>query len=232
MWLISLYLFSTGAIVSSLLVITSTKAINAIISLIIAFINAIGIFMLLGVDFIALIYCIVYVGAIAILFLFVIMLLSDSTNALTVNSQVSALQSTNSEKEHSYGYGKGKHTSPKVSAQTVGKSAKRPVKISEVSPMVVLIGVLYIVEVWCGIAASFVSQKESGLSSTNILTKTSNGNEIVSLLHDKNSINALGEMLFKECGYEVLLAISLILLVGMIGSIILTLRSSSAKLAS
>jgi len=227
MWLISLYLFSTGAIVSSLLVITSTKAINAIISLIIAFINAIGIFMLLGVDFIALIYCIVYVGAIAILFLFVIMLLSDSTNALTVNSQVSALQSTNSEKEHSYGYGKGKGKHNK-SAQTVGKSAKRPVKISEVSPMVVLIGVLYIVEVWCGIAASFVSQKESGLSSANILTKTSNGNEIASLLHDKNSINALGEMLFKECGYEVLLAISLILLVGMIGSIILTLRSSSA----
>ena len=72
MWLLSLWVFSTGAVISSILVITSVKAINAIISLILAFINAIGIFILLGVDFIALIYCIVYVGAIAILFLFVI----------------------------------------------------------------------------------------------------------------------------------------------------------------
>ena len=189
MWLISLYLFSTGAIISSLLVVTNAKAINAIISLIIAFLNAIGIFMLLGVDFIALIYCIVYVGAIAILFLFVIMLLSDS-----VNNEILG-------------------------------NTKQSSGISEHSPMVVLIGVLYIVEVWCGIAASSQGRLPSAdIAGNNSLAAFTGANEVVSLLHEKNSISALGEMLFNECGYEVLLSISLILLVGMIGSIILSLR--------
>lgn len=196
MWLISLYLFSTGAIISSLLVITNSKAINAIISLIVAFLNAIGIFMLLGVDFIALIYCIVYVGAIAILFLFVIMLLSDSVNHEILEDH-------------------------KVNNISTIKSTK----ISEHSPMVVLIGVLYIVEVWCGIAASSQGRLPStDIADNNAFFVGSKANEVVSLLHDKNSMSALGEMLFNECGYEVLLTISLILLVGMIGSIILSLR--------
>jgi len=153
--------------------------------------------MLLGVDFIALIYCIVYVGAIAILFLFVIMLLSDS-----VNNEV--LESSNN------------------------LSSTTKTKISEHSPMVVLIGVLYIVEVWCGIAASSQGRLPSAdIADNNSLASITGANEIVSLLHDKNSISALGEMLFNECGYEVLLSISLILLVGMIGSIILSLRPTT-----
>ncbi|RYE24629.1 MAG: hypothetical protein EOP45_05615 [Sphingobacteriaceae bacterium] len=207
MWLISLYLFSTGAIISSLLVVTNAKAINAIISLIVAFINAIGIFMLLGVDFIALIYCIVYVGAIAILFLFVIMLLSDS-----VNHEV--LENTKK------GYSSGE-------ARTVQPSKSYISRMD--SPMVVLIGVLYIVEVWCGIAASSQGRLPTAdVAGNNSLPHFSGASEVVSLLHNKNCISALGEMLFSECGYEVLLSISLILLVGMIGSIILSLRPVNA----
>lgn len=206
MWLISLYLFSTGAIISSLLVVTNAKAINAIISLIVAFINAIGIFMLLGVDFIALIYCIVYVGAIAILFLFVIMLLSDS-----VNHEV--LENT-----------KKGYSSEQSSGRPHGRLTSRMD-----SPMVVLIGVLYIVEVWCGIAASSQGRLPTAdIAGNNSLPQFSGSSEVVSLLHNKNSISALGEMLFNECGYEVLLSISLILLVGMIGSIILSLRPVNA----
>ena len=205
MWLISLYLFSTGAIISSLLVVTNAKAINAIISLIAAFINAIGIFMLLGVDFIALIYCIVYVGAIAILFLFVIMLLSDSVNHEILEN--------------------ASKTKPGFL-----QSSKKMSEHSDAIPMVVLIGVLYIVEVWCGIAASSQGRLPTAdIAENNSLaafTGAGAPNEVVSLLHDKNCMSALGEMLFNECGYEVLLSISLILLVGMIGSIILSLRRS------
>jgi NADH:ubiquinone oxidoreductase subunit 6 (subunit J) len=206
MWLISLYLFSTGAIISSLLVVTNAKAINAIISLIVAFINAIGIFMLLGVDFIALIYCIVYVGAIAILFLFVIMLLSDSVNHEVLENTKKGYMSFGTE-----------------------QSSKTSRMEWHSSPMVVLIGVLYIVEVWCGIAASSQGRLPTAdIAGNNSLPHFSGASEVVSLLHNKNCISALGEMLFNECGYEVLLSISLILLVGMIGSIILSLRPVNA----
>lgn len=194
MWLLSLWIFSTGAVISSILVITSVKAINAIISLILAFINAIGIFILLGVDFIALIYCIVYVGAIAILFLFVIMLLNSST----LNHNIESFNKPyNNLKLHNKNEKKLKNV------------------LLNNRPMAILIGILYIVEVWCGFLANSWNREYLEL----------NQNGIVSLLHNKSCISGLGEMFYKECGYEILLVISLILLVGMIGSIVLTLTS-------
>lgn len=196
MWLLSLWVFSTGAIVTSILVVTSVKAINAIINLILAFINAIGLFILLGVDFIGLIYCIVYVGAIAILFLFVIMLL---------NSQMSFNYST---QNSSFG------------SPVVFKSRILQNLLINNRPMALLIGALYIVEVWCGF----------GASSWNRTYLDSAQNGVSYLLHKKSCISGLGEMLYKECGYEVLLVISLILLVGMIGSIVLTLTPKPTTL--
>jgi len=212
MWLLSLWIFSTGTVISSVLVITSVKAINAIISLIIAFINAIGIFMLLGVDFIALIYCIVYVGAIAILFLFVIMLLSE--NGELQEHQIIPTQ------------------------QESGKFLKNKKPINMLlnnRPMVILIGILYIIEVWCGIAANswnrgFINIYNSDSAFTNLQMSSvpcADPNNVITLLHNKSCITGLGEMLYSECGYEILLAISLILLVGMIGSIVLTLREKA-----
>jgi len=63
-------------LISGILVISSLNSVHSVLWLIAAFINAAVLFILLEVDFIALIILIVYVGAIAILFLFVIMMLN------------------------------------------------------------------------------------------------------------------------------------------------------------
>ena len=65
-----------GALLSSVLVITSKNPVIAVIFLISVFINAAGYLILLGIGFIGISYIILYVGAIAVLFLFVIMLLN------------------------------------------------------------------------------------------------------------------------------------------------------------
>ena len=65
-----------GALLSSVLVITSKNPVIAVIFLISVFVNAAGYLILLGIGFIGILYIIVYVGAIAVLFLFVIMLLN------------------------------------------------------------------------------------------------------------------------------------------------------------
>lgn len=65
-----------GAIISSLVVISSTNPVIAVIFLISVFLNAAGYLILLGVGFIALSYILLYVGAITVLFLFVIMMIN------------------------------------------------------------------------------------------------------------------------------------------------------------
>lgn len=65
-----------GALLSSVLVITSKNPVIAVIFLISVFINAAGYLILLGVGFIGISYIIVYVGAIAVLFLYVVMLIN------------------------------------------------------------------------------------------------------------------------------------------------------------
>ena len=69
-------LLAFGALFSSVLVITSKNPVIAVIFLISVFVNAAGYLILLGIGFIGISYIIVYVGAIAVLFLFVIMLLN------------------------------------------------------------------------------------------------------------------------------------------------------------
>src|SRR6202789_2799852 len=65
-----------GALLSSVLVITSKNPVIAVIFLISVFVNAAGYLILLGVGFIGISYIIVYVGAITVLFLFVIMMIN------------------------------------------------------------------------------------------------------------------------------------------------------------
>lgn len=65
-----------GAVLSGVLVITSTNPVISVLFLISVFINAAGYLLLLGVGFIGISYLIVYIGAIAILFLFVVMMLN------------------------------------------------------------------------------------------------------------------------------------------------------------
>jgi NADH-quinone oxidoreductase subunit J len=69
------YLFSLVAIASAFMVISSRNPVHAVLFLILTFVNAAGLFMLAGAEFLALILIVVYVGAVAVLFLFVVMML-------------------------------------------------------------------------------------------------------------------------------------------------------------
>ena len=72
---IAFYLFSIVAVLSALMVISSKNSVHSVLFLILSFINAAGLFVLLGAEFLAMILVIVYVGAVAVLFLFVVMML-------------------------------------------------------------------------------------------------------------------------------------------------------------
>ena len=72
---ITFYLFSLVAVLSALMVISSKNSVHSVLFLILSFVNAAGLFILLGAEFLAMILVIVYVGAVAVLFLFVVMML-------------------------------------------------------------------------------------------------------------------------------------------------------------
>ena len=76
------YTFSFTIIASALMVIFSKQPINSVLFLIFSFINASGLFLLAGAEFLALIIVIVYVGAVAVLFLFVIMMLDFNPQSI------------------------------------------------------------------------------------------------------------------------------------------------------
>ena len=69
------YLFSALAIASDMLVITMKNPVHSVLFLILCFFNAAGLFVLTGAEFLAMILVVVYVGAVAVLFLFVVMML-------------------------------------------------------------------------------------------------------------------------------------------------------------
>lgn len=69
------YLFASLAVFSALMVIGAKNPVHAVLFLILAFFNVSGLFLMLGAEFLALILLIVYVGAVAVLFLFVVMML-------------------------------------------------------------------------------------------------------------------------------------------------------------
>src|SRR4029077_19473439 len=69
------YLFSAVMIGAAFMVISARNPVHAVLFLILAFFNAAGLFLLLGAEFLAMILVVVYVGAVAVLFLFVVMML-------------------------------------------------------------------------------------------------------------------------------------------------------------
>lgn len=69
------YLFAFVAIASGVMVVTSRNPVHSVLFLILAFFNAAGLFVLMGAEFLAMILVVVYVGAVAVLFLFVVMML-------------------------------------------------------------------------------------------------------------------------------------------------------------
>ena len=72
---LTFYLFSSIAVLSALMVISAKNPVHSVLFLILSFVNAAGLFVLLGAEFLAMILVVVYVGAVAVLFLFVVMML-------------------------------------------------------------------------------------------------------------------------------------------------------------
>ena len=69
------YVFASLLLVSGVVVITARNAVHSVLFLILAFFNAAALFVMLGAEYIAMLLIIVYVGAVAVLFLFVVMML-------------------------------------------------------------------------------------------------------------------------------------------------------------
>ena len=72
---LAFYVFAAVAIAAGIMVVTARNPVHSVLFLILAFFNAAGLFVLMGADFLAMILIIVYVGAVAVLFLFVVMML-------------------------------------------------------------------------------------------------------------------------------------------------------------
>ena len=72
---LAFYVFAAVAIAAGIMVVTARNPVHSVLFLILAFFNAAGLFVLMGAEFLAMILIIVYVGAVAVLFLFVVMML-------------------------------------------------------------------------------------------------------------------------------------------------------------
>jgi NADH-quinone oxidoreductase subunit J len=69
------YLFSGVCVAAGFMVIAARNPVHSVLYLILAFVNAAGLFVMMGAEFLAMILIVVYVGAVAVLFLFVVMML-------------------------------------------------------------------------------------------------------------------------------------------------------------
>jgi NADH-quinone oxidoreductase subunit J len=79
---LAFYLFAAVAIGSGVMVIGARNPVHSVLFLILAFFNSAGLFVLMGAEFLAMILVVVYVGAVAVLFLFVVMMLDINFVAL------------------------------------------------------------------------------------------------------------------------------------------------------
>jgi len=72
---LAFYLFATVAVAAGVMVISARNPVHSVLFLILAFFNSAALFVLMGAEFLAMILVVVYVGAVAVLFLFVVMML-------------------------------------------------------------------------------------------------------------------------------------------------------------
>ena len=82
------YMFAVTCVASGMLVITSRNPVHSVLFLILAFCNASGLFVLAGAEYLAMLLIIVYVGAVAVLFMFVVMMLDITVVELKQGFQV------------------------------------------------------------------------------------------------------------------------------------------------
>ena len=76
------YLFATAVLVGSLMTVIGRNPVHSVLWLILSFLSSAGLFVILGAEFVAMLLIIVYVGAVAVLFLFVVMMLDVDFAAL------------------------------------------------------------------------------------------------------------------------------------------------------
>ena len=79
---LAFYLFATITVAAAVMVISARNPVHSVLFLILAFFNSAGLFVLMGAEFLAMILVVVYVGAVAVLFLFVVMMLDINFVAL------------------------------------------------------------------------------------------------------------------------------------------------------
>ena len=79
---IAFYVFATVLILSALMVVSARNPVHSVLFLILCFFNAAALFILLGAEFLAMVLVVVYVGAVAVLFLFVVMMLDINLDRL------------------------------------------------------------------------------------------------------------------------------------------------------
>ncbi len=79
---LAFYLFAGVTVAAAVMVIAARNPVHSVLFLILAFFNSAGLFVLLGAEFLAMVLVIVYVGAVAVLFLFVVMMLDVNVAAL------------------------------------------------------------------------------------------------------------------------------------------------------
>ncbi len=72
---LAFYMFAVTAVTAAILVVSARNPVHSVLFLILAFFNAAGLFVLAGAEFLAMILVVVYVGAVAVLFMFVVMML-------------------------------------------------------------------------------------------------------------------------------------------------------------
>ena len=82
MMVFAFYLFAIVAVVAGFMVVMSKNPVHSVLWLILTFLSASGLFVLIGAEFVAMLLIIVYVGAVAVLFLFVVMMLDIDFAAL------------------------------------------------------------------------------------------------------------------------------------------------------
>src|SRR3546814_13833528 len=75
------YLFAAIAVASGAMVVSARNPVHSVLFLILAFFNSAGLFVLMGAEFLAMVLVVVYVGAVAGLFLFVVMMRSEVRSA-------------------------------------------------------------------------------------------------------------------------------------------------------
>jgi len=199
------YLFSTLALISAVMVIWSPSKgnpVHSVLFLVLVFCNATGLLILLEVEFLALLFLVVYVGAIAVLFLFVVMMLAPAEGKMS-----------------------GVHFGSETTFGGISSAAKGAV--GGFLAVALLLAVIFLCEVFFVVRGNLVSLEEtvegsfpSYIGWIQVLDGTGSST---------SNLESLGQVLYTYYFYYFLVA-GFVLLVAMIGAIVLTLESGASAM--